>query len=138
MRSWFAYNEHVRKNPTTWFFGLAIFLLTGACNSANPAGSTECHTLSGASLCLVKRGASTYALRASGLRPGSEITLVLGEPKIPPTGGLAPYTADSSGKFPAAGQVPAGVVVPAGSGPVLITLTATAANGSPATTTFTR
>jgi hypothetical protein len=42
------------------------------------------------------------------------------------------------GEFPPKGQNPTRVVVPTGSGPVVITMTANAADGSPVITTFSR
>jgi hypothetical protein len=97
--------------------------------------STQCFRQDGASICLVAETPHTFRATSSGLKAGTTVREQIAGPHVSAAKG-PPFTfaVDSAGHLPR-GQ---GVIVPAGSSPVTITLAGTTASGSPITATFTR
>ena len=80
-------------------------------------------------------GSHVYQPTASGLKAGSSARVHLAGPGVVASPGPEPtLLVDGAGHLPG-GQ---GVVVPAGTGPTTITITATSASGTTVTATFTR
>ena len=91
--------------------------------------------MSGASICLVNERSTSYGIEGSGLKPGTLFGVDLAGPHVvTPTGSPPTITVDADGHLPGA----QGFVVPAGTGPVTVTIRATAGSGSPVVVTFTR
>jgi hypothetical protein len=102
----------------------------GACGSDHPK---DCRTRGGATICLVKSAPHAFEPTASGLKPGSTAQLSLAGPQVDKAQGPAPtQTVDANGHLPTG----TAVVVPAGTGGVTITITATTASGKSITVTF--
>jgi hypothetical protein len=110
---------------------LCTSLLVG-CSSAKPK---ECHTESGATICLVTQHPHLYVLQSSGLKPGSAVSTQLTGPHVQATSD-PPLTlfADAGGHIIGGN----GLNVPPGNGPVTFTATGTSATGARVVVTFTR
>lgn len=105
----------------------------GGCRST---AAQDCVEASGARICLSRR--SPVHLTASGLEPGSPVSSSFEVAGISAVPQPRPLFAGPDGKFPTAGGVSNGVVIPAGSKRVTITVTVTPAGAAVTTVTFQR
>ena len=117
--------------PACFSGGAKMSTHEGVPSSTAVAGSAPiCQADGGAQLCLVPRqGTTSYQMRASGFMPNSDVRLELTGPAVgTPAGEPKPIRVDADGKYPPANGS-GGLVVPAGSGPVTVTISGTAVSG---------